>query len=138
MKSKFLKKLGEAVFGRREEAEPQKQEPVVASEPASGKSTPLISPDYVRMMRKLISRRAPRRGRNQFADKRMTRGVQKALEAKQRPGRLAFIFESMRQGNRIAKKRRTAYVKRRTARWRGVVEANMPRMFAAELAKQGL
>jgi hypothetical protein len=66
------------------------------------------------------------------------RGVQKALEAKQRPSRLAFIFESMREGNRIAKERRTAYVKRRTARWRGVVEANMPRMFAAELAKQGL
>lgn len=84
-------------------------------------------------MRRRVVGRAPR-----FTDKRMQRGVQVAMERKQRPARLAAIYASMRRGVEIAKERRAAYLKRRGARWRGVVENNLPAMFAAEMEKQGM
>jgi hypothetical protein len=56
--------------------------------------------------------------------------------AKQR--RLNFIYDSIRQANVIAKQRRADYLKRRTARWRALVENNFPRMLNEELARHGL
>lgn len=136
MKLKLLKKLGQAVFGVAKPEEPTTAAPVVAADPGKAKA-PLVSDDYVKQLRKLLNRRAPRRGRNQFADKRMTRGVQRALEAKQRPRRLAFIFNSMRQANETAKARRVDYVKRRTERWRSLVTATLPRMFMQAMGAHG-
>ena len=129
MKSKFLKHFGKAVFGRTEPEE-KEQEPLIKSDPP-----PKL--DKEKFLRKFMRRRAPKR-RNQFADKRMTRGVQMALERAQRPARLAFIYESMRQANEITKKHRAEYVARRSHRWRNLFEVHAPRMFEQELEQLNL
>lgn len=48
------------------------------------------------------------------------------------------IIESQRQGVEVAKKKRQEYVQRRTDKWRGVVEKNMPVMFNEALADAGI
>lgn len=55
-----------------------------------------------------------------------------------REKRMMFIRASQLQGVEIAARRRQAYVQRRTNRWRGVVENNMPRMFDDALKSMGL
>lgn len=77
------------------------------------------------------------KGAPNFADKRMQRGVQKAIAQKSRAARLERIYDSMRQGVRVAKERRDAYVQRRTERWKTVVENTMPAMFAEEMSRYG-
>lgn len=52
--------------------------------------------------------------------------------------RLNFIWESMRQGVEIARTRRAAYVARRTARFKKLVEKEVPRMFMQAMADLGM
>lgn len=128
---KLLQRLGQVVFGQVEqESEKPAKETLIKADPP-----PKF--DKMKFLQRLMRRRAPKR-KNQFANKAMTRGVQRSLERAQRPARLAFIYESMRQANTIAKKRRADYVARRTKRWQGVMEANLPRMFEQELRRQGV
>lgn len=104
MKIKLLEKLTQAVFGP---INPEsKPEPIIKAEPPP-------EFDKMKFLQKLMRRRAPKR-KNQFTNKAMTRGVQASLERAQRPARLAFIFESMRQGVEAAKKRRQEYLARQT------------------------
>lgn len=90
-----------------------------------------------REVRKMLGLPVGRRS-DQWGSKAMRRGVQKAKELKQRPSRLAFIFESMRQANEVAKEERRGYLQRRTDRWRALVEAKLPVMLNAALRQQGL
>jgi hypothetical protein len=90
-----------------------------------------------RAVKKLLGIPVSKR-QDQWGSKAMRRGVQIAKEQKQRAGRLAFIYASMQQANDLAKKRRNEYVKRRTARWRGLVESTLPRMFANAMSAAGL
>lgn len=48
-----------------------------------------------------------------FTDPRMARGVQTAMERKQRPARLAFIYGSIMQGNRVRRAFRLTQLERR-------------------------
>lgn len=73
-----------------------------------------------------------------FSDKRMQRGVQVAVEKKQRPARLAFIRDSQRQAVEIALQRREDYLRRRGKRWRALVEGAGPRAFVEAMRAQGL
>jgi hypothetical protein len=59
------------------------------------------------------------------------------MERAQRPLRLARIYGSMRQGVAAAAQRRADYLKRRTARWKKLVETEAPRMFEQELRRIG-
>lgn len=88
-------------------------------------------------IRKLLGLKVGKR-KDQWGSKSMRRGVQISKEARQRPARLAFIHESQRQSIEAAAKNRAAYLKRRGARWRGVVEKNLPGMFLAALGAAGL
>lgn len=96
------------------------------------KAKPGDRPATVRMRRRRVN------ARNQFADIRMTRGVQKAIAASGKQPRLEVIWASMRQGVEIATTRRAAYLKRRGARWRKHVENIMPGMFQQAMVEQGL
>lgn len=123
-KNRLLSRLGEAVFGK------AKPDALITAEPP-----PKL--DKEKFLRHLMRRRAPKR-RHQFVRKSMTRGVQIALERAQRPSRLAFIYNSMRQDVELAAQRRHDYLQRRTKRWRVVVEDNLPRIFNEELQRQGI
>lgn len=90
-----------------------------------------------RAIRKLFGLATSKR-KDQWGSKAMRRGVQKSKEAKQRPARLAFIAESQRQALVLSTEARVAYVKRRTIRWRKLVERTLPGMFVSALQAAGL
>lgn len=90
----------------------------------------------VRFLSKLKRAQSCRRRRSKWIRARLLRPDGTPMNRREQ--RMARIAESQRQGVEIAKQARIAYVQRRTDRWRGLVETNMPRMFNDALREAGI
>lgn len=135
--NKFLQKIHDRFIPS---ATPEPDEPEVIgtdlAPPAPTGSGPMPGKVDFRQIMRRIAHRPGMRGVRFMAFSRVHRKL--GPDVKLRQKRMNFLYESARQGVEIAKARRVDYLKRRAARWRGVVEAKMPGMFMSALQEAGL